>query len=105
MLCSSRDGVPLKLKSKLGDNIVYQYGSFKPGFDPHKISLDNTLKNAGGRKHEGKSVKSYIGPKMKYLKSFYQQKERCKEKVQTEENINSQWGSSISCKVDMFGTN
>jgi hypothetical protein len=49
-------------------------------------------------------VKSYIGPKMKYLKSFYQQKERCKEKVQTEENINSQWGSSISCEVDMFGT-
>ncbi len=34
VLCSSRDGVPLKLKSKLGDNIVHQYGSFEPGFDP-----------------------------------------------------------------------
>jgi hypothetical protein len=34
VLCSSRDSIPLNSKSKLGDNIVYQCGSFEPGFDP-----------------------------------------------------------------------
>ncbi len=45
VLGSSRDSVPLKLKSKVGDNIVSHDGSFEPGFDPCKISLDNTFNN------------------------------------------------------------
>ncbi len=28
VLCSSHDGVPLKFKSKIGDNLFYQYGLF-----------------------------------------------------------------------------
>jgi hypothetical protein len=45
VLCSSRDSVPLKFKKQtFGDNIVYQCGSFEPGFDPCLISLDNPFK-------------------------------------------------------------
>jgi hypothetical protein len=30
-------------ENKLGDNIVYQYESFEPCYDPFQISLDNTF--------------------------------------------------------------
>jgi len=44
VLCSSRDGVPLKLKKKKADQAVLKYLSIDTTFDPCYLSLDSTFK-------------------------------------------------------------
>jgi len=44
VLCSSRDGVPLKLKKEMADQAVLKYLSIDTTFDPCYLSLDSTFK-------------------------------------------------------------
>ena len=44
VLCSSRDGVPLKLKKEMADQAVLKYLSIDTTFDPCYLSLDSNFK-------------------------------------------------------------
>jgi hypothetical protein len=49
VLCSSRDGVPLKFKKQLGDTLVYQCGLFEPDSTPVKSRWTIPLREDRGR--------------------------------------------------------